>query len=138
MTQTLPQRETTTYQIRSLDPYQRQQLFVAMPAAARLAPDEQFTQMLPDARGVYGQRAPGSDAWIGDLPVGVWPPVPEPDVVPGMEHEPVVERRPTGFRSAHRRRLDRLAQGILIGAGVVTAVLIGLDLAALLVMGLPR
>ena len=76
----------------------------------------------------------GADAWIFDLDGELHePPTGNPPPLPPTPPTPAKAERRVRFR--HRRRLDRLVAGILIGATAVTAALIGVDVAAAWVMG---
>lgn len=92
---------------------------------------------------VFTPLSRGPDAWIFDITGEIQqPPTGNPPTLPPIPSGPAIpqrhDARPADFRPAHRRRLDRLVKGFLIGAGVVATILLGVDLAALLVMGVFR
>lgn len=136
MTNTLPARETTTRPIAA----RRYSPTIYDPnATAILRPDEPPIldfRYAPPTGGIPAMFAAGADTWIfdhfGELQeptTGNPPPLP-PDPTPPTKGE-----RPGDFRPGHRRRLAPLVKGVLIGAATATAVYLGVDLAAWVVLG---
>lgn len=147
-----PTRNLASYMLRQGEVYSRHRLSAADTMIVRtdLTADP---EQVADAHLRAGEpflvgdlAAPsGRDAWITTVEIPPFlsyalsggglqdPPTGEPPKLPPPP--PTKAERPAGFRPAHRRRISVAAKWFLIGAGVVAAVLLGLDLAALLVMG---